>query len=467
MATPIENTLLAQQLFQPVQQIANNYARGNDEKVALVSRLAQLQRTEDFQRKMQTQQQDAAVNLEKLRAVNSQKLAKDTTDRQLAVTKQQQESIDRRDLEKNFSLNYPIYAQAAAVLGQKPKDITEFDDSWEGLGQLQGEMADLREQAQKHEKTEAAKGVVAVLDQATQQLKDAIKARDDGTKLTSADEAQARNMGLRALQQAATTGALPGIDPSSKKFQTAIDALSQEQPDVAVATKLLGPTGIQAYMGGVQQGLLALSNDKERLARITSLSRDVQSAQRGASESLTRLMSLAATNPELGGMLQDRSATLNSLSAPAATTPQTDTQSVFQQMLKDVPATTPQAAASVSAPASLGMADKIGGGIANLFNVPTASANPGAAYNGQAGLLGLAGRGSPQPASPMSLAPAQSPMTLAPQLQSPMSLAPSSQTQPTPSELDAVRAYLQQQQAPAPGLQIPSYLQNFAPAPTQ
>lgn len=355
MATPESNTALGIGLFQPAAQVIT---RGNDEKVALLTRLAEIANAQHFQRGMATQAQENAVRLENLRADNSRALAKDTTDRQLAVTKQAQEAVDQRDLQKNFSLSYPIYAQAAAVLGEKPKEISEFDHSWDGLAELQGEMSALKERAQKQEKTAAAKGVVAILDQSTQQLDDAIRARNEGIKLTSADQAQARNMGLRALQQAANTGAIPGLDPKDKKFGRALAALSKDEPDIAVASELLGPAGIQAYAGGVQSGLLALTNDKDRLARITSLSRDVQTAQRGASENLTRLMTLASTNPELGTMLDERASRLSTLNKSAVSEPApTDTQSVFKSLIGSPASAAPSV--SQPAPAGGGFMDRI------------------------------------------------------------------------------------------------------------
>lgn len=417
MATPEQNTALGLQLFQPATRVVTD---ANDNRVALLTRIAEIQNQQRFQQEQlarqqafagqqqtsqqqflgqqATQQQGAAVNLEKLRAQNSRDLAADAEKRQRDVGKQQQDAADLRDLHRQFALSYPIYAHAAAVLGQKPTPISDYDETWEGLGEMQGDMQILKEKADKQEKGAAAQGVVAILDQATQQLSDAIKARDDGIKLTADDQSQARSMGLRALQQAANTGAIPGLDPKDKKFQQAVAALSKDTPDIAVASQILGPSGIQAYAGGVQQGLLGLANDKERLAKIAALNRDVQSAQRGASDSLTRLMTLTATNPELGGMLQERSKTLNSLTPQAAQAPaQTDTQSVFKSLIGN-----PPAAAQAPAPqASTGPSflDRA----ASVFARPPSPLTPAGLGGGpttmSSGLFG----------APTPLAPAQAP----------------------------------------------------------
>lgn len=352
MATPEQNTLLALQLFQPIADQAKQYS---DARLNLLTRIAEIQNQERFQKELAAQQAQTQLNygtqMENLRAANAQALAKDTMDRQLAVTKQQQDALDDRDFKKAFALNYPIYARAAAVLGKTPKPASSYEQSWEGLGQLQGDMTDLQEQAAKHEKSEAAKGVVAVLDQSTQQLENAIKARNEGMKLSAADQQQARNFGIKALQSAAQTGAIPNLDINSPKYTQAVAALSKDVPDIATASQMLGPAGIQAYAGGVQQGLMALQNDKDRIARITSLSRDVQAAQRGASESLSRLMALAANNPQLGSALQQRNAELLKINQQAdniTSGPQTpDTNSVFRQMVGSAPSGT---STSVGAP---------------------------------------------------------------------------------------------------------------------
>lgn len=361
MATPEQNALLAMQLFRPAAEVVTD---ANDRKVALLQRFAELANAQRFQQSQAQQQQanqiqletmrdtnqrslegmrtDNATKLETMRTDSASRLAKEATERQTQLEKARAGDTDTRDLRKQFALAYPVYAQAAATVNKNAKALKDYDETWEGLGELQADMSTLKEEAQSQKENAAAQGVVAILDQATQSLADTIRVRDEGMKLTASDTAAARSMGLRALQQAATNGNIP-IEPKGKKWDTAIAALSKDQPDIEVAKQILGPSGFQAYASGVQQGLLALANDKERIAKVRALNADVQVAQRGASEALNKLLQYTATNPKLGPALADRNTKLQALTktagAPSDAPP--DTQSVFKSLIGPGPA--PQA----------------------------------------------------------------------------------------------------------------------------
>lgn len=371
-ASPEQNALLALRLFQPV---TDSMANGASNRTAVLLRLAEARNQAASQQALLAQQQRGQVDLENmrnsnsvtlegLRAQNSQSLAQreydlrrqedaDMLDRQLAVTKQQQDALDKRDLNKQFSLNYPVYAQANAVLGKTPAPLSTYDYSWKGLGQLQADMKTLGEEATKHERSAGAQGVLAILDQSTAQLEGAIKARDKIAQITPEDESSARSRGVAALTAAAQNGTIPGLDPKSDKFKSAIDALNKDQPDLTVASQILGPTGIQVYANGVHQGLQLLQNDKNRIARIADASRQITAAQRGASENLTRLTALTANNPELGEALAARNSRLQSVQSRADTStsaPPPDTQSIFTRLTGVPPPAGAAAPGGVPAP---------------------------------------------------------------------------------------------------------------------
>lgn len=334
MATPEQNTLLALQLFAPAgdiaQRMAAQHRSENAQRVELLTHLFDLQNQERVQTQQFDRQQSAATNLERLRQRNAVELNDKTTQRQLEVSEQAQSASDKRELDRQFSLSYPVYAQSATALGETVKAVTEYTRDWAGLGQLQGDMAALKERAGKKEKGDAAKGLIAILDQSMKELKNAIDARDEVNKIGADDIAAARGMGLSALRRAADTGV---IDIDKKKLSTALTALDKDQPDYTVAQQILGPTGISVYTAGVQAGVQQLSNDKERLARIAAASRDVQAAQRGSSDALLRLMQIAATNPELGSLLQERTRKLNALENAPAAASGPDTQAIFRRLI--------------------------------------------------------------------------------------------------------------------------------------
>ncbi len=371
----------------------------------MLIRLKEIADAQNFQREQSASSQANAVNLEKLRAQNSRELAADAETRALKVGKQQQDARDAAELNKQFSMAYPIYAHAAAVLGKKPAARSEYENSWDGLAQLQGDMSDLKEQADKQEKSAAAKGVVAILSQAEQSIADTIKNRDEALQLTESDKAQAKSMGLKSLQTAVANGSVPGMELKDAAFKKAFEALSKDEPDFEVAKRLLGPQGYQAYAGGVQQGILALSNDKERLAKITALNRDVQTAQRGGSDALNRLLQIAATNPELGPMLEEHAKNLAAYGRQATAAPATpDFQGALRNMIGPPPAPTATTLPPSAAPVQPS-------GIFNLLR-PQTPTGPFPAMN----LWGAPtiGSGAPAAAPVLSAPPVAPPVTSAP-----------------------------------------------------
>lgn len=359
MATPEENTLLALRLFQPV---GDNIAAGNNQRTGLLAKIAEIQNEHAFQREQtattagnqlnylsrlqqgQSQLEDKRTaeqtSLEATRVQNDKDLAAETFKRQMAVSKQARDAQSQEDLNKQFALTYPVYAHSAAALGEKIKPQTAYVNSWAGLGDLQADMEDLKTQADKKNQTAAAQGVISILDDATKQLKDAIDARDKVNQLNDQDRSQIQQAGLDALSHAVNNGTIPGLDADSEKFKTGFAALNKASPDLDVAQQAMGSAAVQTFQSGVKQGMQALVNDKDRLGRFAAASRDVVAAQRGASQTLTHLLGVAATNPQLGPMLAQRNQQLNSLDATASgspgsgpdsiTPPNTDT--IFQQL---------------------------------------------------------------------------------------------------------------------------------------
>lgn len=417
MATAEENTLLARQLFAPAASIVSD---ANDRRVQLAARIAELQNQQQFQQQQLQQQQTGQVNLENLRTANAQKLSEDTTQREKDVTKQAQDAKDAADLHRQFALSYPVYAKAAETLGEEVNPLSGYDQSWEGLGQLQGDMSSLQERAAKSEQGKAAQGLIAILDQSTDELKNAITARDQVTQITQSDRDSARQQGLTALRTAAANGTIPGLDPKSDKFKAAMDALSKPEPDVHVAGEILGPTGMGIYANGIQQGIQALTNDKDRIARISAASRDVAAAQRGSAEALTKMMGVAANNPRLGNLLAARTPGISALTSQAPTAASgPDTTAVFRQLTGGASPVAPAPAAPAPAPTptSYGAYQPVADALKGGYNLLS--------------MLGQRG-GNPTPAPMASPAPAAAPISTvlrpAP-IASPMINSPQSQTE--------------------------------------
>src|SRR5665213_2565704 len=161
---PIQNAEFAQRLFAPV---GDNVVAANKQKVDVLSRMAELRSQQNAAVNLEGMRSQNATNLEGLRMQNSQTLAdkqyrrdmdlaKENYTRQINVTGQAQKAQDQRDLQKQFSLSYPVYAQSASVLGKTAKPLSQYENSWNGLGQLQADMETLKTEATKQQQQRGA-----------------------------------------------------------------------------------------------------------------------------------------------------------------------------------------------------------------------------------------------------------------------------------------------------------------------
>lgn len=392
MATPEQNTLLAQQLFQPATQVITNDAQ---QRTNLLARIVETLNDQRFKREQATQAQGNAVNLENLRAANSQSLADKTTDRQamladksfdrqMHVSKLAQDAAELKELHRTFALAYPIYAQAAEKAGVEVMPYSDFEQSWDGIGELQAEMAAVKEKAEKRDNSLAAQPLLGALDNAIHELRVSQAAFRERTRLSDEDQAAAKTAGLGALQQAKLTGGIAGINDA--KFNAGVAALTAG--DDVTARRTFGeqaPALMGIYEQAQQRARLQIMNSPERRAEIQALNRDQIAARNIVRSTENQVGQLGVKNPEIGAGWAARHAEAANLEREQERT-QSDAdrnQALFRAALPD-PAAKPIAppAPTVASPtykypalSIFGAAERMNGGTPTMDQFAAAPAN--------------------------------------------------------------------------------------------
>lgn len=324
MASPEQNALLALQLFsQPVEQFnSQNNARTN-----LMLQVAMKNRDEQLRRDLATQGYDKSIELAGLQADREDKRWKAQDDREgtrMTALQTREDTranaADLKQLRNSIASTYPKYAAEATRLGEKVRPITSFQESWEGLGDLQAEMARLEQGRVRRDQDAAATAVVGELDDALAVVKDQKKSLEALMKPSPDDEEFARARAVEAVRRSLEMGEVAGAPKAKSKAATS-GLAALERGDVAEAKSLLGPNVLSQYDLAYQTSLQATPNFKGRMQQLTIGQQNYQNAQRNLASIQSDLRKAAAGNASLATKLTERRAGLLELMTPEVEAP--------------------------------------------------------------------------------------------------------------------------------------------------
>ncbi len=308
MATAEQNTLLALQLFgAPAEQFANQQRTYTNALMQLALR----DREEQAARErfgMQSAQAERMAELQGKREI-ARDSARDRRDEERI------DAADKKQLRAAIATAYPKYAAEANRLGEKVRPITEFEESWEGLGDIQAEMARL-EQARVSRDQEAASDVaVGELDSVVKERQRVKSELEALQKPTAQDLEFAKERAIAAVQQAIGRGDFTKIKPDSEKARRGLTAL--QRGDTAESAALLGDDVLSAYRSTYQSALQAAPNFKARMQAVEIKGRELQQINQLADRISSDLRRASATSNPLATKLVQRRTALQELMAPS------------------------------------------------------------------------------------------------------------------------------------------------------
>lgn len=322
MATPEQNALLSMQLFEPLAQTGNIL-------------LAQSNRAkeEQLRRDLATQGYDRSIQLAELQANREDARTKAAGDRQQSqidamqqredtrqtALQQLQDSrvdaADKKQLHSVIASTYPKYAAEATRLGEKVRPIDDFDETWEGLGDLQAEMAKLEQTRLMRDQDAAATAAVGELDDAARAVEDHKKALAMAMKPTPDDEKFAHSRAVESVKTAIETGDVTGAPKSnSQAAKKGFAALTRG--DRTEAAKLLGDEVLSTFDTAYEAALQASPNFKGRMQQLSITQQNYLSAQRNLAQIQSDLRKAAAQNNALATKLTTRRSGLQNLMSP-------------------------------------------------------------------------------------------------------------------------------------------------------
>lgn len=366
MASPVENALLAIQLFgAPAAQ----FNQQNDAKTATLLKLSMANQADARARQLANDQNQRYIDLENLRARNSQELADKTArrqDTQLTAmqtredtrTKEanhrqdtQIEAADLKQLRAAIATTYPKYAAQAARLGEKVRAISDFDESWEGLGDLQGEMTRLEQTGIKRDQDAAATAAVGELDDAVENVKSLQKTLETAMKPHPEDLKFAKSHAADAVRKAIENGDITSAPKSTSTAATkGLAALARG--DAVEAQALLGAEALTVFDTAYQAAIQAAPNYKSRMQELNIAQQNYLQAQRTAAQIQSDLRKASAGNIALSTQLNTRRSALQDMMtepAPDAKAPRT-----FDQITPPKTPTVPTAAPAGTSSTTLG-----------------------------------------------------------------------------------------------------------------
>lgn len=357
MATAEQNTLLGLQLFSPVAQ---QFEQGNANKVATLLKLIALNREEQLKRDLATQGYDKSIQLanmtadredtrqlgaERRQGSQLEALQRREDTRAAESERKQNLALDAADVKQiraEVSKAYPIYVDEATNLGEEPLDRTEFDDTVEGLGALQAEMAKLRRKRLTRDQTAAAEAVTGELDDAIKRRDSIRKELESLSKPTPQDIKFATANAVDAVRKAIESGELTGVPKAnSDAAKKGIAALASG--NLKEAESLLGSNARVAFEKAFEASLEAAPNFKNRLQQVTVKSRELQDANNFLRTVSSDLRKAAATNLPLATKLGERRSALQDLQT--SDEPVVSQRRTLDQIFGAPPATTSQPAA--------------------------------------------------------------------------------------------------------------------------
>lgn len=382
MATPLDNLMAVQQLFgAPAAQ----FSQQNDQRTNLMLRLATMQREEQLKRdlaNLQLDREDARQTAMDRRQTNQLEAMQTREDTRAAATEARQtktleeaqrkqtadfDAREARALQGEFAKWYPQYAAAAARAGKTVRQLTEYEKTAEGLGQLQ---ADLREAEIGYETRRfegAAEASLAELEDAKTALAGAKSRLTELAEPSKEDQKFARQRAAVALKSAIDRGDLP----STAKLKP--DAISKgltalQKGDEEIAATLLGEEAIAAYQGAIDQTLMAMPNTKSRLQERAQAQQQLLQLQQQTARIESDLRKAAATNPILGERLKSSRTPLQELMAPETPKKGRSLEQIFGPPQASTESPARPAPRNAMAMPDLAAGDI--GGLANLFSMP-------------------------------------------------------------------------------------------------
>lgn len=331
MATPEQNALLALQLFgQPAQQ----FAQANDARTNLLMRLALTEREEQARRELANQGYAKSIELANMQAGREDARWRAQGDREDARMRaanerasadrtaaerresERQAAADTKQLRASIASTYPKYAAAATQLGEEVLALEDFEETWQGLGKLQAEMARLEQTRVRRDQEGAAEAVVGELDDAQAAVRASETALQRLARTTPEDERFARAQATAAVRTAIETGGVEGLpkagSEAAKKGLAALVA-----GDMAVAGRLLGGEVLTQFESAYQASLQAAPNFKSRMQQLAIAQQNHALAQRNLATIQSDLRRAAAGNNALATRLTERRSGLQQLMAPA------------------------------------------------------------------------------------------------------------------------------------------------------
>lgn len=327
MATAEQNTLLGLQLFTPV---AEQFAAGNANRVSTLLKLIAMNREEQLRRDLATQGYDKSIELAGMQADREDKrtdamLKREDTRMQALQTREEtradaaerkaqstREAAEVKQLRDAITREYALYAKEVTALGEKPRARAEFDDTVEGLGELQAERADVENRRKVRDQSAAADAVTGELDDAIQRRDSIKKELEALSKPTTEDMKFATSRAADAVRQAIESGGITGAPkPTSDAAKKGIAALSRG--DLKEAEALLGSNARAQFESAFETALQAAPNFKSRLQQVSVKSRELQDANTFLRTVSSDLRKAAATSLPLATKLTERRSALQSL----------------------------------------------------------------------------------------------------------------------------------------------------------
>lgn len=206
---------------------------------------------------------------------------------------------------------------AATELGMTPKKLTDYEESWEGLGALQADMATLERKFVQKNQEAAATGAVDELDSALDDVRQRKSELDATLHPSAEDQNFAHAQAVGAVKKAIENGDLAGVKPGSAAATKGLTALTGK--DFAVAKTLLGDDAVTQYQNTYQIALQASPNFKAQLQARQIAQQNFMQSQRSLATLHSDLRKASAVNPALADKLAQRRTKLQQLAEPLET----------------------------------------------------------------------------------------------------------------------------------------------------
>lgn len=320
MATPIENLQMLQGLFMPV---AEQFNRQNDQRTALMLQLKLKEREDALKRQLADDQNRRYIELENLRATNSQALEDKRGLREdarlTALQTKQTADLDAREaraLQAEFAKWYPQYAAAAARAGQKVNQLTDYEKTAEGLGQLQADLKNAEVGFENKRLAGAADAIMSEYEDGRKAV-EAERARFEALGQPSDEDRKfARTRAVAALKKSIEREEIESVKKLSKKaVADGLAALSKGEE--TVAQNLLGDEALGAFQSAIEQTLMALPNTKSRLQERAQSQQRLLALQSQTSRIESDVRKAAAVNPFLAEQFKAKSPLTELMTSPA------------------------------------------------------------------------------------------------------------------------------------------------------